>query len=110
MSVVRFEATVENGSIIIPTEFRNRVKGKVEVSVHFEDKSDDKDKEPYDILTELMENPIRDPAFVPFKRDEIYDREKDRAENFINWLIKNPLKVDKSIPFLTRDEIYDRKL
>lgn len=43
-------------------------------------------------------------------REEIYDREADRAANFIKWLIKNPLKVDKSVPFLTRDEIYDRKL
>lgn len=43
-------------------------------------------------------------------REEIYDRQRDRAENFINWLIKNPLKVDKSVPFLTREEIYDRKL
>jgi len=109
MSVVRFKATVENGSIIIPTEFRNRVKGKVEVSVRLENKSN-AEEEPYDIISELIENPIQAPDFVPLKRDEIYDREKDRAENFINWLIKNPLKVDKSIPFLTRDEIYDRKL
>ncbi len=46
----------------------------------------------------------------PFNREEANDRERDRAENFINWLMRNPVKVDKSIPFLTRDEIYDRKL
>ncbi len=108
MSVVKFEATVENGSIIIPTEFRNRVKGKVEVSVRLENKSNE--EEPYDIISELMKNPLQVSNPKPLTRDEIYDREKDRAENFINWLIKNPLKVDKSIPFLTRDEIYDRKL
>ncbi|CAN5869438.1 hypothetical protein BH24ACI1_BH24ACI1_01390 [soil metagenome] len=73
MSVVKFEATVENGSIVIPTELRNQVKGNVEVSVRLGNKSN-AEEEPYDILTELMENPIRDPAFVPFKRDEIYDR------------------------------------
>ncbi len=108
MSVVKFEATVENGSIIIPTEFRNRVKGKVEVSVRLENKSNE--EEPYDIISELMKNPLQVSDPKPLTRDEIYDREKDRTENFINWLIKNPLKVDKSIPFLTRDEIYDRKL
>ncbi len=108
MSVEKFEATVENGSIIIPTEFRNRVKGKVEVSVRLENKSNE--EEPYDIISELMKNPLQVSDPKPLTRDEIYDREKDRAEKFINWLIKNPLKVDKSIPFLTRDEIYDRKL
>ncbi len=45
-----------------------------------------------------------------FNREDIYDRESDRAQNYIKWLTKNPLKVDKSVPFLTRDEIYDRKL
>jgi len=45
-----------------------------------------------------------------FNREDIYDRESDRAQNYIKWLIKNPLKVAKSVPFLTRDEIYDRKL
>ena len=109
MSVVKFEATVENGSIIIPTEFRNRVKGKVEVSVRLKNKSNAKE-EPYDIISELIKNPLQVSDPKPLMRDEIYDREKDNTENFINWLIKNPLKVDKSIPFLTRDEIYDRKL
>ena len=73
MSVVTFEATVENGSIIIPTKFRNRVKGKVEVSVRVENEPKTQE-EPYDIISELMRNPIEDPDFVPFKRDEIYDR------------------------------------
>lgn len=89
MSVVKFEATVDNGSIIIPLKFRNKIKGKVEVSVQFENKvSDSKSR----------------------TQDEMYDRKGERDKNFINWLMKNPLKVDKSIPFLTRDEIYDRKL
>ena len=79
MSVVKFEATVDNGSIIIPTKFRNKIKGKVEVSVQFENKVSD-------------------------------SKSRTQDENFINWLMKNPLKVDKSTPFLTRDEIYDRKL
>ena len=92
MSVVKFEATVNNGSIIIPTKFRNRIKGKVEVVIS------------------TKENISDNPNFAPLTRDEIYDRKEERDENFINWLMKNPLKVDKSVPFLTRDEIYDRKL
>lgn len=88
MSTVKFETTVEDGKIVIPMEFRGRIKGKIEVIVKSKDHSD----------------------FEPMSRDEIYDRKKDRAENFIRQLMKNPLEVDKSVPFLTRDEIYDRKL
>lgn len=45
-----------------------------------------------------------------FDRDEANDRERDRALNYIKYLMANPIKVDKSTPFLTRDEIYDRRL
>jgi len=110
MSVVKFEAMVDNGSIIIPTKFRNKIKGKVEVSVHFENKSNEKNEAPNDIISELMKNPLKVSDAKPLARDEIYDRKEEGDENFINWLMKNPLKVDKSVPFLTRDEIYDRKL
>ena len=110
MSVVKFETTVNNGSIIIPIKFRNKIKGKVEVSIYFENKSNDKDEEPYDIISELMKNPLKVSDSKPLTQDEMYDRKGERDKNFINWLMKNPLKVDKSIPFLTRDEMYDRKL
>lgn len=108
MSTVKFEATVENGSIIIPSKFRNRIKGKVEVVISTKELNSEREEKNF--LRELIENPIYDPDFVPPARDEIYDRKGERDKNFINWLMKNPLKVDKSVPFLTRDEIYDRKL
>ena len=72
MSEVKFETTVENGTIIIPMKFRNEISGKIEVII--KPKQNEEQDEPYDILTELMENPIKDPNFIPFKRDEIYDR------------------------------------
>ena len=72
MSIVKFEATVENGSIVIPTELRNRVKGKVEVVISTKEvTSDKKDK---NFLREMIENPFHDPDFVSFTRNEIYDR------------------------------------
>lgn len=108
MSIVKFEATVDNGSIVIPTKFRNKIKGKVEVVIST--KKLISEREEKDFLQEMIENPIYDPDFVRLTRDEIYDRKGERDKNFINWLMKNPLKVDKSVPFLTRDEIYDRKL
>lgn len=107
--IVEFETEIRNGNIEIPEKFRYQIKDKIKVLVSIKE-AEKTEEEPFDIIGELIENPIQDPNFVPFKRDEIYDRRRDRAENFIKWLIKNPLKVDKSIPFLTRDEIYDRKL
>lgn len=89
MSVVKFQATIENGNIVIPMQFRNQVTGKVEVIVSTNENGSE---------------------FVPLTRDETYDGNGSRDENFIYWLIKNPLEVDGSTPFLTRDEIYDRKL
>jgi DNA-binding transcriptional regulator/RsmH inhibitor MraZ len=70
MSIVKFQTIIEDGNISIPTKFRNKIKGKVEVIVTIKEKN----AEPYDILSELMENPIQDLNFTPFKRDEIYDR------------------------------------
>ncbi|CAN5596153.1 hypothetical protein BH24ACI2_BH24ACI2_06190 [soil metagenome] len=73
MSVVKFQTTVKNGSIIIPTELRNLVKGKVEVFVRLKNKSND-EEEPYDIISELMKNPLPVSDPKPLTRDEIYDR------------------------------------
>ena len=109
MLTIEFETESENGKIKIPEEYRRQLKGKLQVVVSVKEAKRVKE-EPSDFISELIKNPIRDPDFVPLKREEIYDRKKDRAANFINWLLKNPVKVDKSIPFLTRDEIYDRKL
>ena len=72
MSQVKFETTVENGTIEIPLKFRKKISGKIEVII--KTVKNKESGEPFDILTELMENPIKDPNFIPFKRDEIYDR------------------------------------
>jgi hypothetical protein len=72
MSVVKFQTIVEDGSISIPTEFRNQIIGQIEVVVTINDnvnKSGEKD-----FLREMIENPMIDPDFVPFTREEIYDR------------------------------------
>ncbi|HXG83881.1 MAG TPA: hypothetical protein VNI84_07630 [Pyrinomonadaceae bacterium] len=109
MLTVEFETESKNGSIEIPEKYRGQLKGKLQVVISVKE-AEKVEEEPYDILTELVENPLKSEGFKPLTRDEIYDREEDRAENYIKFLMKNPLKVDRSIPFLTRDEIYDRKL
>lgn len=107
MTTIEFETEAENGSIAIPEKYRGQLKGRLQVVVSV--KEADKN-EPSDFISEPIKNPPKDENFKPFSRDEIYDREKDRAGNYIKFLLKNPLKVNRSIPFLTRDEIYDRKL
>ncbi len=62
-----------------------------------------------------MKNTMQDSGVPMFLKraesgQERISNEKFTNENFINRLMENPVKVDKSIPFLTRDEIYDRKL
>ncbi|MDQ3321103.1 MAG: hypothetical protein M3525_01405 [Acidobacteriota bacterium] len=73
MLTIEFETESKNGSIEIPEKYRGQLKGKLRVVVSVKE-AEKVEEEPYDILTELMENPIQDPDFVPFKRDEIYDR------------------------------------
>ncbi len=73
MQTIEFETEAENGNIEIPEKYRHQLKGKLQVVISVKEAKKSKE-EPYDILTELMENPVHDPDFVPFKRDEIYDR------------------------------------
>lgn len=70
---VKFETEIENGTITIPEKFRHQFKDNIRVVVSVKE-MEQSEEEPYDIIKELMENPIRDLNFVPFKRDEIYDR------------------------------------
>ena len=73
MLTIEFETEAANGSIEIPEKYRQQLKGKLQVVVSVKETKKN-EEEPYDIITELMNNPIQDPDFVPFKRDEIYDR------------------------------------
>ena len=70
---VKFETEIDNGTIMIPEEFRQQLKDKIKVIVSVKER-ETAENEPYDIISELMKNPIQDPNFVPFEREEIYDR------------------------------------
>lgn len=99
MLTIEFETEAENGNIEIPEKYRHQLKGKLQVVVTLKE-------------TKKSEEESHNSFFL--KRAE-FDQERNLTEditdeNFINWLLKNPVKVDKTIPFLTRDEIYDRKL
>lgn len=86
MEQIEFQATIEeNGTISLPESIGKKIKpGRVHV-----------------ILVDA------EPRI--FDREETHDRERDRAWDYIEYLMENPIKIDKSIPFLSREEIYDRR-
>lgn len=70
MQAVEFQAKIDNGVIIVPEQFRGEMLGqKVRVIILTEDKP-----EPYDIITELINNPLQISDFKPLTRDEIHER------------------------------------
>ena len=74
MLTVEFETEAENGSIEIPEKYRRRLKGKLQVTVSVKE-TKKKEEEPYDIISELMKNPLKLDDPKPLTRDEIYDRQ-----------------------------------
>ena len=83
MEAIEFQTTLgSDGIIAIPSEFGSKVrKGKVRVIVIEEE---------------------------PQRVDD--DTDPQSVKNYIKYLMANPIKVDKSRPFLTRDQLYDRSL
>lgn len=68
MQAIEFQAKVEDGVIIVPEQHRGEMIGQqVRVIILTEDKP-----EPYDIITELINNPLQISDFKPLTRDEIY--------------------------------------
>ncbi len=87
MEAIEFQTTLgSDGIIAIPDNIGSKVRnGKVRVIV------------------------IEDEPSI-FDRGETNDVDRSLARDYIDFLMANPIKVDKSRPFLTRDELYDRSL
>ena len=73
MQTIEFETEAENGNIEIPEKYRHQLKGKLQVVVSVKEAKKDKE-EPYDMITELIKNPLHLSDSKPLTRDEIYDR------------------------------------
>ena len=67
MNAVEFQAHVRNGTIEIPIEYRNDVKGTVRVIVL----SSERLAQP-DIIDRLLAEPLQVDHFRPLTREEIY--------------------------------------
>lgn len=71
MTTIEFQTRIDNGSIVIPERFRERIRGTVHVKVEVEEVEASEED---DFITYLMHNPLHIPDFKPLTRDEIYDR------------------------------------
>ena len=75
MQAIEFTATVQNGMIEIPQEYRSTVRDQVRVIVMKKERQYSYERE--NLIKELMKNPFDlGKNFKPMKRDEIYDRTK----------------------------------
>ncbi len=82
---LKFQATInKDGTITIPAEIGKKIKSE-KVNVKIVEAKETKEKK------------------KRLKLDDIKD------EDFINYLLDHPIKVDKSVPFLTREEIYSER-
>ncbi|NDY74276.1 hypothetical protein DO021_20525 [Desulfobacter hydrogenophilus] len=69
MEVIEFKAKIRDGIIMVPEKYRNRVGNTVKVLVMSETTRNHED-----MIDKLLEDPIKVEDFVPFARNEIYDR------------------------------------
>ncbi|MCB0192668.1 MAG: hypothetical protein KDJ65_12050 [Anaerolineae bacterium] len=69
MYAVEFRATVKNGVIEIPPEYRDKLQDNVKVIILAEDK-----RERSDMISKLLDSPLKIADFEPIPRAEIYER------------------------------------
>ncbi len=66
MYAVEFQAKVKNGTIEIPSQYRNRLRDLVTVIVLAQD------EEGNDFIDRLLETPLKMEGFEPLSRDETH--------------------------------------
>ena len=67
MNAVEFQTDIKNGTIEIPVEYRDRVKGPVRVIVLSTERLQQRD-----IIDRLLGEPLKADHFRPLTREEIY--------------------------------------
>jgi hypothetical protein len=69
MYAVEFQTNIQDGTIEVPKEYRNKVRGAVRVIILTEEHRGEEN-----FIEYLMNNPIQAPGFTPMKREDIYER------------------------------------
>ena len=70
MSVIEFQTYIDHGTIELPKEYQDRVKGRARIIILTDDVEDEEDMVEY-----LLNNPYQVDEFTPLTRDEIYERQ-----------------------------------
>lgn len=69
MYAIEFQTKVKNGSIAIPEEYRDQLKGSVRVILLAEENT-----ETFDMIEQLLAKPLNVEGFKPLTREEIYEQ------------------------------------
>jgi hypothetical protein len=69
MYAIEFQTKVKDGSIAIPEEYRDQLKGSVRVILLAEEST-----EKFDMIGHLLANPVDIESFKPLTREEIYEQ------------------------------------
>ncbi|MEK6410423.1 MAG: hypothetical protein AABN34_26165 [Acidobacteriota bacterium] len=69
MYAIEFQTRVMDGSITIPEEYRDQLKGSVRVILLAEQST-----EKFDMIEHLLANPLNFEGFKPLTREEIYEQ------------------------------------
>lgn len=68
MTIIEFQAYVDDGMIEVPKKFRDQIKGRARVII-LTDEGTDED----DMVEFLLEHPYEIDTFSPLTREEIYE-------------------------------------
>ena len=69
MEAIEFKSKIKNGIIRIPEKYKQKTGNAVKVIIISE-----KVPRQSDIIDKLLANPIKSKDFLPFSREEIYER------------------------------------
>jgi len=69
MSVIEFQTYIEQGTIELPKEYHDRIKGRARIIILTDDGEDEED-----MVAFLLDHPYQVDTFTPLTRDQIYER------------------------------------
>jgi hypothetical protein len=69
MSIIEFQTYIDHGTIELPKEYHDRIKGHARIIILTDEGEDDED-----MVEFLLDHPYHTDAFTPLTRDEIYER------------------------------------
>jgi hypothetical protein len=69
MSVIEFQTYIDHGTIELPKEYHDRVKGRARIIILTDEGEDEQD-----MIEFLLDHPYHVDTFMPLTRDENFER------------------------------------